>query len=685
MSSPSPLNPSTPKISTLLSLSTPPKPSLPQNLFFPRKLHSVSPSFLSSYIAQNDDVHDDEYVIGDCLVFEDGAFEDPYLQAGSSSDHPNSISGITKTKRKKKKKQSVEIEAENLVPEKWRHVLDEINITKKERRKLAQQLEFGSRVEKKRQGLVPIRNVNLQEYLKYKEDKLAQLNPVVLDNPSSFPVKEEKKDEEGSKEAEMNLPSSSERVAPKNPRCAVYGRGFEDIAEFFNSGNHQPGENKTQGPRKLFTKEEKLILNRRVPDLAVATSGKWLPLHTLAASGEFYLVDALLKHNVDINAVDKNGLTAIHKAIIGKKQAITNYLFRESANPFVRDEDGATLMHYAVNAASTPTIKLLLLYNVDINLQDNDGWTPLHLAVQGRRTDIVKLLLIRGADKMRKNKDGLTPLDLCFYSGRDTRTYELIKLLKQLRRPQSVTALNKNWESVDVGDMDGAETILHYRMLRQGFQEDIKWKSTRSQLPISGAKISSIGQAFLSRFPSPTIFLKISCDGDFLLPVIGSLLLKNLWLHFGEMMMGPDQFQLVKNVVEQLGYEVKMVRITQRVVSTYFAKLYFSKPGENDVISVDAGPSDAIYVANRCKAPIYVNKQIVLADAIRIGYGMGRVRDTKSTYDVSLDSAADGPDLLTEELDLVRNMDLAVKEERYNDAAMLRDKLMKLRNSSHGQ
>lgn len=32
---------------------------------------------------------------------------------------------------------------------------------------------------------------------------------------------------------------------------------------------------------------------------------KWLPLHTLAASGEFYLLDALLKHNVDINAIDK--------------------------------------------------------------------------------------------------------------------------------------------------------------------------------------------------------------------------------------------------------------------------------------------------------------------------------------------------------------------------------------------
>lgn len=33
--------------------------------------------------------------------------------------------------------------------------------------------------------------------------------------------------------------------------------------------------------------------------------GKWLPLHSLAASGEFFLLDKLLKHNVDINGVDK--------------------------------------------------------------------------------------------------------------------------------------------------------------------------------------------------------------------------------------------------------------------------------------------------------------------------------------------------------------------------------------------
>uniref|UniRef100_A0A7N2MFS4 BFN domain-containing protein n=1 Tax=Quercus lobata TaxID=97700 RepID=A0A7N2MFS4_QUELO len=72
-----------------------------------------------------------------------------------------------------------------------------------------------------------------------------------------------------------------------------------------------------------------------------------------------------------------------------------------------------------------------------------------------------------------------------------------------------------------------------------------------------------------------------------------------------------------------------------------------SKPGKNDILNVDVRPSDAINVANTCKAPIFVSRQIILEDAIKIGYGMGRTRDTKSTYDVSLVSAVDGPDILS--------------------------------------
>lgn len=126
-----------------------------------------------------------------------------------------------------------------------------------------------------------------------------------------------------------------------------------------------------------------------------------------------------------------------------------------------------------------------------------------------------------------------------------------------------------------------------------------------------------------------------------------------------------------------------MVRITERVVNTYYARIYLSKPGEKAIVSVDARPSDAINVATRLKVPIYVNKQIVLTDAIKIIYGNWRGSDTKSVYDVSLDSPSEGRDLLSEELDLLTKMNVAAQEERYNDAAMWRDKLSKLRMLKH--
>ncbi|KAL4645615.1 hypothetical protein ACB092_02G247000 [Castanea dentata] len=422
------LFPNTPIPKLFFSFLPTPPPTLslsltPRTINLSSKRHSFLP-------LQNDDVFEleDELVIGDCVVFEEGVFDDPYLQ-NDIGEEPQ-----TPKPNKKQQKPISEIEPENLVPEKWKEVQAEINITKKERRKIAQDLEFGSKVEKKKKGYEPIRDANaVKEYLEFKKEKLGQLNPLVLDNPTSFPEKEGEGEGEGEDEDERNgFQYSSERVKPKNPRWAVYGRGLEDLTEFFNGENYEPGENKSEGRPKMFTKEEKYTLNRKIPDVAAATCVKWLPLHTLAASGEFYFMNALLKHNVDINAVDKDGWTALHKAIIGKKQAITNYLLRESANPLVLDKDGATLMHYAVQTASSQAIKILLLYNVDINHQDNDGWTPLHLAVQARRTDVVRLLLIKGANKTLKNKDGLTPLELCLYSGQDTKTYELIKLLKKL-------------------------------------------------------------------------------------------------------------------------------------------------------------------------------------------------------------------------------------------------------------
>ncbi|XP_026446050.1 bifunctional nuclease 2-like [Papaver somniferum] len=228
-----------------------------------------------------------------------------------------------------------------------------------------------------------------------------------------------------------------------------------------------------------------------------------------------------------------------------------------------------------------------------------------------------------------------------------------------------------------------SETIRHYQLRKQGFVEETKLSPFSTQAQYFTPNTTT-GHGFLRRFQNPTVFLKIACDGDLLLPIaVGDSAIQNLIdvSREDENADLPSQFQLIKNLGLKLGYEILMVRITERVVNTYYAKIFFRKPGEKIVLSVDARPSDAINVAKRCKVPIFINKQIVLTDATKIVYGARRRSYSKTAYDVYLDSAAEGPDLLSEELDLLKNMNLAVKEERYKDAALMKFKLTKLRSS----
>lgn len=182
---------------------------------------------------------------------------------------------------------------------------------------------------------------------------------------------------------------------------------------------------------QLLEPEEIAILQQNeTPNLERISTSKWSPLHTLSLAGQIPFMDRLLENGLNIDLVDKDGLTALHKSIIGKKEAVTSHLLRKGASIHARDLDGATPLHYAVQVGAMQTVKLLIKYKVDVNIADNEGWTPLHVAMQSRNRDIAKVLLVNGADKTRRNKDGKTPLDLSLCYGKDFKSYELAKLLK---------------------------------------------------------------------------------------------------------------------------------------------------------------------------------------------------------------------------------------------------------------
>jgi bifunctional DNase/RNase len=74
----------------------------------------------------------------------------------------------------------------------------------------------------------------------------------------------------------------------------------------------------------------------------------------------------------------------------------------------------------------------------------------------------------------------------------------------------------------------------------------------------------------------------------------------------------PMTHDLLKHMIEALGGTVAEVHVTDVRDGTFYALVYLSAGGET--IAVDSRPSDALALALRTKAPVYVAEH-VLADA----------------------------------------------------------------------
>jgi len=71
----------------------------------------------------------------------------------------------------------------------------------------------------------------------------------------------------------------------------------------------------------------------------------------------------------------------------------------------------------------------------------------------------------------------------------------------------------------------------------------------------------------------------------------------------------PMTHDLIKNVVSELKMSITKVVISDIIDNTYYAGIYVDQGGEE--ISIDSRPSDAIAVAIRVNAPIFVEESVI--------------------------------------------------------------------------
>ncbi|KAK5831701.1 hypothetical protein PVK06_015499 [Gossypium arboreum] len=177
--------------------------------------------------------------------------------------------------------------------------------------------------------------------------------------------------------------------------------------------------------------------------------------------------------------------------------------------------------------------------------------------------------------------------------------------------------------------------------------------------------------------PHPAIVLKMEDGTGLLLPIIvlemPSVLLMAAMSNV--QIPRPTMYQVVKDMIEKMGYSVKLVRVTKRVHEAYFAQLYLTKVGdETESVSFDLRPSDAINIAVRCKVPIQVNKYLAYSDGMRV-IESGKLSVQSTASDVlphaELDQPSGQPCLDSEEFKIVGDLNEAISQERYKDAGSL--------------
>jgi len=189
--------------------------------------------------------------------------------------------------------------------------------------------------------------------------------------------------------------------------------------------------------------------------------------------------------------------------------------------------------------------------------------------------------------------------------------------------------------------------------------------------------------------PLPAIVLQMDNASKLLLPIIVLELPCNMLIEAlrNVQVIRPTVYHVTRDMLEIMGYQAKLVRVTHRVHEAYYARIYLAKIDDETqrLVSLDLRPSDAINLAVRCKIPIQVNRDLAYGDGVRIVANAPKLPSRSMLTELGLvltdlDQAEAGSCATAEEFGLVRSMMIAAVEERYSDAAKFRDELRQLRS-----
>ncbi|MDH4128192.1 MAG: DUF151 domain-containing protein [Spirochaetota bacterium] len=122
----------------------------------------------------------------------------------------------------------------------------------------------------------------------------------------------------------------------------------------------------------------------------------------------------------------------------------------------------------------------------------------------------------------------------------------------------------------------------------------------------------------------------------------------------------PLTHDLLKNILTLLDCKISKVVVNDLIDNTFYAKIFLENKSER--FQVDSRPSDAIALALRFEIPIYVEEKVMDVGAVKV----------KNEGDIENEPPRSQLEILQDKLKA------AVDEEKYEEAAKIRDEIKKL-------
>ena len=170
-------------------------------------------------------------------------------------------------------------------------------------------------------------------------------------------------------------------------------------------------------------------------------------------------------------------------------------------------------------------------------------------------------------------------------------------------------------------------------------------------------------------------------DGTRSLPIIvGSSEAQAIALYLeGVDMPRPMTHDLLINVLEILDSEINRVSIARMDNGTFFAEIEVTNIQVGEIV-IDSRPSDAIAIALRSLAPIYVSDEVMDRAGIDNFATESEVVESVTSEELTKESSEE---IVLENLN--EALEKAITEEEYEMAARLRDRIKQLEKESTSQ